>query len=132
MASSTAESILRQTLEAAQSAVNAQAAAVRQLKSSSSAADTAVVNAVVESLKVLKLEIDATDEQLRDLIKSCGGESKEEFRQGVIYTLEMRLFYIPSFKIIAALLDCTIMVLLVVLLNRMLLRFGVRYDFELI
>ncbi|KAK9748978.1 hypothetical protein RND81_02G094400 [Saponaria officinalis] len=57
------------------------------------------VNATVESLKVLKREKAAAEEQLRDLIKSSGGESKEEFRQGVINTLERRLFHIPSFKI---------------------------------
>ncbi|KAL9239403.1 hypothetical protein vseg_013732 [Gypsophila vaccaria] len=90
------EAALRQTLAAAQAAVDAQAAAVRQLKATSNAAD---IGAAVEALKAMKLEKAAAEERLREMIRSGGGESKEEFRQGVINTLERRLFFIPSFKI---------------------------------
>ncbi|KAK9684358.1 hypothetical protein RND81_10G204600 [Saponaria officinalis] len=94
----TVETTLRQILAEKQSAVDAQAAAIRQLKASRPA-DSAAVDAAVERLKSLKLEKTAAEEHFQALIKSHGGESKEEFRQSVINTLERRLFYIPSFKI---------------------------------
>ncbi|XP_021844746.1 glycine--tRNA ligase, mitochondrial 1 [Spinacia oleracea] len=89
---------LRQSLAEKQAAVDAQATAVRELKGSS-AADKASVNAAVEALKGLKLEKSSIEEQLQAILKSNGGESREAFRQGVINTLERKLFYVPSFKI---------------------------------
>ncbi|KAJ6837128.1 glycine--tRNA ligase, mitochondrial 1 [Iris pallida] len=98
----TAEESLRQTLAEKQSAVDAQAAAVRSLKSAPGASPTEVESAV-EALKRLKIEAGAVARKLQAAVASAGGgessASREAFRVSCVNTLERRLFYIPSFKI---------------------------------
>ncbi|CAL0314607.1 unnamed protein product [Lupinus luteus] len=92
---------LRNALSDNQSALESQANAVRQLKSS--AAAKSEIDAAVEALNALKLEKSTIERELHALINADGnGEgsgNKEAFRQAVVNTLERRLFYIPSFKI---------------------------------
>nr|ADR79441.1 glycyl-tRNA synthetase-like protein [Liriodendron tulipifera] len=96
-----AEDDLRQSLADKQAAVDAQAAAVRDLKAQGTAGSD--LDAAVESLKALKLEAAAAASQLQAAVVASNGEgssaSREAFRQSVVNTLERRLFYIPSFKI---------------------------------
>ncbi|OIW05515.1 hypothetical protein TanjilG_27645 [Lupinus angustifolius] len=92
---------LRKALSDNQSALESQANAVRQLKSS--AAAKSEIDAAVEALNALKLEKSTIEREIHALINGDGnGEgsvNKEAFRQAVVNTLERRLFYIPSFKI---------------------------------
>ncbi|KAE9595155.1 hypothetical protein Lal_00009348 [Lupinus albus] len=92
---------LRKALSDNQSALESQANAVRQLKSS--AAAKSEIDAAVEALNALKLEKSTIEREIHAQINSEGnGEgnvNKEAFRQAVVNTLERRLFYIPSFKI---------------------------------
>ncbi|KAL5979608.1 hypothetical protein ACLOJK_019514 [Asimina triloba] len=96
-----AEEALRRARAEKQSAIDAQGDVVRDLKARSAAG--AELDAAVELLKALKLEGTAIERQLQAVVSngenSEGGLSKEAFRQGVVNTLERRLFYIPSFKI---------------------------------
>ncbi|XP_072991028.1 glycine--tRNA ligase, mitochondrial 1-like [Typha latifolia] len=95
------EDSLRRALAEKQAAADAQAGAVRVLKSSPGVAPPEI-DAAVEALKALKTEAGAAARRLQVAVTSNGGDgagSREAFRQAVVNTLERRLFYIPSFKI---------------------------------
>nr|XP_010909743.1 glycine--tRNA ligase, mitochondrial 1 [Elaeis guineensis] len=93
------EDSLRQALAEKQTAVDAQAEAVRAIKARPGASKEEI-DAAVEALKALKVEHGAAARRLQAAVSSNGdGSSKEAFRQAVVNTLERRLFYIPSFKI---------------------------------
>ncbi|XP_074573388.1 glycine--tRNA ligase, mitochondrial 1-like [Curcuma longa] len=96
------EESLRLALAEKQVAVDAQAEAVRALKTRPGAAKPEI-DAAVESLKALKVEAGAAARQLQAAVSRNGnasaGGGREAFRQAVVNTLERRLFYIPSFKI---------------------------------
>ncbi|XP_072971987.1 glycine--tRNA ligase, mitochondrial 1-like [Typha angustifolia] len=95
------EDSLRRALAEKQAAADAQADAVRVLKSTPGVAP-AEVDAAVEALKALKTEAGSAARRLQVAVTSNGGDgvgSREAFRQAVVNTLERRLFYIPSFKI---------------------------------
>ncbi|WOL04382.1 glycine--tRNA ligase, mitochondrial 1-like isoform X1 [Canna indica] len=85
-----------------QSAVDAQAEAVRALKALPGAPQSEI-DAVVEVLKAFKIEAGAAARRLQAALSSNGDGSssstREAFHQAVVNTLERRLFYIPSFKI---------------------------------
>ncbi|KAG7025726.1 Glycine--tRNA ligase, mitochondrial 1 [Cucurbita argyrosperma subsp. argyrosperma] len=98
MASS--EESLRNTLSQKQSAVDAQANAVRALKAAKAA--KAEIDAAIEALNGLKIEKASIEKKLQAVVTGAGGDgalNRESFRQAVNNTLERRLFYIPSFKI---------------------------------
>ncbi|XP_023004194.1 glycine--tRNA ligase, mitochondrial 1-like [Cucurbita maxima] len=98
MASS--EESLRNTLSQKQSAVDAQANAVRALKAAKAA--KAEIDAAIEALNGLKIEKASIEKKLQAVVTGVGGDgalNRESFRQAVNNTLERRLFYIPSFKI---------------------------------
>ncbi|KAK4267796.1 hypothetical protein QN277_024530 [Acacia crassicarpa] len=98
------EESLRRALSQKQSAVETQGNTVRSLKAA--AVTTSVskekIDAAIEDLNKLKLEMASVEKQLQAHIGGAGRDgsiSKEAFRQAVVNTLERRLFYIPSFKI---------------------------------
>ncbi|XP_010250511.1 PREDICTED: glycine--tRNA ligase, mitochondrial 1-like [Nelumbo nucifera] len=94
------EDSLRRSLAEKQSSIDAQAAAVRSLKSSG--APKSEIDAAVEALNALKLDKASTEKQLQDAVSGNGNANavnRDAFRQAVVNTLERRLFYIPSFKI---------------------------------
>nr|XP_018680995.1 PREDICTED: glycine--tRNA ligase, mitochondrial 1-like isoform X2 [Musa acuminata subsp. malaccensis] len=97
------EESLRQALAEKQSAVDAQAHAVRALKARPGGAAQAEIDAAVEALKALKVDAGAAARRLQAALSNNGdgaaASSREAFRQAVVNTLERRLFYIPSFKI---------------------------------
>ncbi|KAJ8636981.1 hypothetical protein MRB53_011248 [Persea americana] len=97
-----AEASLRTALTEKQTAVDAKADTVRDLKARGVAG--AELDSAVEELKALKLEATEIGQRLQSAISSNGGGgdgavSREAFRQAAVNTLERRLFYIPSFKI---------------------------------
>lgn len=95
------EDALRKTLAEKQAAVNAQADAVRSLKSRPGVV-AADVEAAVAALNALKIEHGAAARRLQAAVNSNGGEgsvNREALRMAVVNTLERRLFYMPSFKI---------------------------------
>ncbi|XP_064958526.1 glycine--tRNA ligase, mitochondrial 1-like isoform X2 [Musa acuminata AAA Group] len=97
------EESLRQALAEKQSAVDAQAHALRALKARPGGAAQAEIDAAVEALKALKVDAGAAARRLQAALSNNGdgaaASSREAFRQAVVNTLERRLFYIPSFKI---------------------------------
>ncbi|XP_077212109.1 glycine--tRNA ligase, mitochondrial 1-like [Tasmannia lanceolata] len=92
-----AEETLRRDLANKQAAVDAQAVAVRDLKTGG--APKPDIEAAVEALKVLKIETESIAGKLQAVIAGTSSGSREAFRQAVVNTLERRLFYIPSFRI---------------------------------
>lgn len=97
-----AEASLRTALTEKQTAVDAKADTVRDLKARGVAG--AELDSAVEELKALKLEATEIGHRLQSAIGSNdgggdGAVSREAFRQAAVNTLERRLFYIPSFKI---------------------------------
>ncbi|KAJ8759380.1 hypothetical protein K2173_006900 [Erythroxylum novogranatense] len=91
------EESLRRALAEKQSAVDSQGNTVRALKAAK--ASKIEVDAAIEVLNGLKLDKSTMEKQLQAAVGSDGAVNREAFRQGVVNTLERRLFYIPSFKI---------------------------------
>ncbi|CAI5471189.1 unnamed protein product, partial [Closterium sp. Yama58-4] len=95
---------LRQAVVAKQEEVTTQGDTVRALKAAK--ADRAEIDAAIEKLKHLKLDLESATKAFTAKSEAEGGGkgkdasiNREAFRQAVNNALERRLFIIPSFKI---------------------------------